>query len=240
MALDLDAIRAEAEKRMTPEDVENYGDALFAASLHALGEHVPADLERTGDAADREEPPASPGVALPRVLDSAGNDTASVRTWGGSALGSTGTDGGDPRPPGTGGARLQGSGDAEDHGVGGGACDGPCGRRVHHEGLRGGTSDRFDKYQHTTTIRCRAVGLGADLTNCDLSNRNLTGVDLNGAILKDSNLGYSDLSGANLRTPSSMEPSTAGATSQERRSQVPSSTRSRTRTAPTTQALVRA
>jgi len=50
MKLDWDAIRAEAEARMTPEDVERYGDALFAASLHALGEPVPAELEAKAEA----------------------------------------------------------------------------------------------------------------------------------------------------------------------------------------------
>jgi hypothetical protein len=50
MALDLDAVRAAAETRMTPEDVERYCDALWAASLHPLGEPVPAPLEAKADA----------------------------------------------------------------------------------------------------------------------------------------------------------------------------------------------
>ena len=46
MTLDLEAIRAEAEKEMSPEWLEAYGDASRAAALHALGEPVPLELER--------------------------------------------------------------------------------------------------------------------------------------------------------------------------------------------------
>jgi len=45
MQLDWDAIRAEAERGKDSAWVERYGDALLAASMHALGEPVPAELE---------------------------------------------------------------------------------------------------------------------------------------------------------------------------------------------------
>lgn len=51
----------------------------------------------------------------------------------------------------------------------------------------------------STSATCSPVGPGADLTNCDLGNRNLAGVDLQGAYVKDTNRGYSNLAGANLR-----------------------------------------
>ncbi|HEY6425842.1 MAG TPA: hypothetical protein VIX84_01285 [Acidimicrobiales bacterium] len=44
MALDLDAIRADAERDLSAEWIERYGDASWAAALHALGEPVPLDL----------------------------------------------------------------------------------------------------------------------------------------------------------------------------------------------------
>ena len=46
MALDLDAIRAAAEKELTDEWLETYGDASWCAALHSLGEPVPLELER--------------------------------------------------------------------------------------------------------------------------------------------------------------------------------------------------
>jgi len=45
MALDFDAVRADAERDLDPEWVERYGDASWAAALHALGEPVPAELD---------------------------------------------------------------------------------------------------------------------------------------------------------------------------------------------------
>jgi hypothetical protein len=50
VSLDFHAIRADAERDMDPEWIERYGDASWAAALHALGEPVPADLEAKAEA----------------------------------------------------------------------------------------------------------------------------------------------------------------------------------------------
>ena len=71
MALDLDAVRADAEKDMTPEWLERCCDASWAAALHALGEPVSAELEAKAAAQIKKNREAS-----------------RVRSWASSSKGS--------------------------------------------------------------------------------------------------------------------------------------------------------